>query len=294
MTPANKLNKATVGSPCCLSYGRRPDSISWFSARLPNTSGISRCTHASYSCLPRPFLASANPLSPHRSLNVLMIWAIASLGTDLTALLLDDLDDLRVARTVLLGARSVFLAALAIGYTSCFLRGNPQKKRDFVYGTGFCGFLLWLCIRLGPSPPEGEFDAFLWLGTINSSGLLTVLAGIISAESDMRYLRRSLRLRRPFHPTRHTTQPPDLSYVQPMPASEIVIRSWLAWDSTNSSSGESKNDPMAHVGEACSGDQKASDGDQPDDPLLPTLARRNSTDCAMDTPEETLIWGVIY
>ncbi|GAB1317912.1 hypothetical protein MFIFM68171_08122 [Madurella fahalii] len=56
--------------------------------------------------------------------------------------------------------------------------------------------------------------------------------------------------------------------------------------STNFSPGESEQDPMSHVGEARSGDQKASDGDQPDDPPLPTAARRNLLDCAMDTPEE--------
>ena len=67
---------------------------------------------------------------------------------------------------------------------------------------------------------------------------------------------------------------------------ENKTRSWLAWNSTNSSPGESEQDPMAHVGEACSGAQKASDGDQPDYPPLPTPARRNSPDCAMDTPED--------
>jgi len=35
--------------------------------------------------------------------------------------------------------------------------------------------------------------------------------------------------------------------------SENGTRSWLAWNSTNSSPGESEQDPMAHVGEACSG-----------------------------------------
>ena len=54
LTRADKLNKVTVGSLDCLSYGRRPDPISRFSARLPNTSGISRCTYSSSLCLPRP------------------------------------------------------------------------------------------------------------------------------------------------------------------------------------------------------------------------------------------------
>ena len=74
------------------------------------------------------------------------------------------------------------------------------------------------------------------------------------------------------------------SHIQP--TSENGNRSWLAWDSTNSSPGESEQDPIAHVGEARSGDQKALDGDQPDDPPLPTSARRNSPDYAMDTFEE--------
>lgn len=54
LTPANKLNKVTVGSLDCLSCDRRPNPISRSSARLPNTSGISRCKNASSSCLPRP------------------------------------------------------------------------------------------------------------------------------------------------------------------------------------------------------------------------------------------------
>ena len=88
------------------------------------------------------------------------------------------------------------------------------------------------------------------------------------------------------------------SYVQPTSENEAPSR--LAWDTrqrfrhidvpyhnTNSSPGESEQDPMAYMGEACSGDQKASDGDQPDNPPLPTPAWRNSPDRAIDTPKKT-------
>ena len=44
--------------------------------------------------------------------------------------------------------------------------------------------------------------------------------------------------------------------------------------------------PYGSCGRGLFRGQKASDGDQPDYPPLPTPARRNSPDCAMDTPEE--------
>ncbi len=103
------------------------------------------------------------------------------------------------------------------------------------------------------------------------------------------------------HPSDGADPSPRSYQPHVQPTSENEPPPWPAWDtlqrprhtngpchSTTPPPGEIEQEPMAHVGEARSGDQKASDGDQPDDPPLPTAARRDSTECALDSPREDL------
>ncbi len=129
--------------------------------------------------LARAFLSSVNPLNPHHGLKVLMMstWATVSFATGLAAQHLDAFHDTQVSQRILRIASSIFLVALVVGYALWFLRGT-QKKRDFVYGTGVCGFLFWLFNRpsLALSLAGGERDAFLWLDIVNLFVLLAVVA----------------------------------------------------------------------------------------------------------------------
>ena len=221
------------------------------------------------------FLASVSPFNPHRSLKVLMMstWAAGSFVTGLAAFHLDTFHNLRASQTRLRIVSLAFHVAFVLGYIFWFLRGTRQKKRDFVYGTAVCGFLLWIVYRLSLAlwSAAGEHETLLWLDMINLSVLTAVVAGILTAES------RLLVSQLPHGSLR----PPHVQ-----PTSENGANPRFARDIINPSPGESKKNPMAHVSEACSGDQKAPDGDQPDDSPLPTPARRSSPHLAVDTSEE--------
>lgn len=137
-------------------------------------------------------LVSANPPIPHRIPKIVMVGtsAMASLGTGMTALQLDEPDDPRAAQHAKMALRigsSACLAALVVGYTLWFLRGSHQKRRAFVYGFGACSFVLWLFVRPSLASPtaDGERGAFLWLDTVNLFGLVAVITGILNAESSL-------------------------------------------------------------------------------------------------------------
>ncbi|KAL1837737.1 hypothetical protein VTJ49DRAFT_3453 [Mycothermus thermophilus] len=116
------------------------------------------------------------------------ISAVSSFGAGITAYLLESNDNastqtpavLLYVNMALKGTSAVCLLMLSAGYSLWFLRSRPNKARDFVIGAAVCVLVLVIMSREG-----SEANAATWLDKTNIIGFISVMMGILNAESGL-------------------------------------------------------------------------------------------------------------